>query len=64
MGKQQPAGTVSRTLFLPEELHRKVTSMARHGEADILIIDCLEEAIKPRWAAWLKEEQLKVAQKG
>jgi hypothetical protein len=61
MSKQKPPGTVSRTLYLPDELHRQITALASHGEVDALIIECLTEAMKPRWAKWLKREMKKLS---
>jgi hypothetical protein len=56
MAKRQPPDTVSRTLFLPNELHKRIASVARYGETDDLIIECLTEAMKPRWEEWLKRQ--------
>jgi len=30
--------------------------MSGHGEMDNLIIECLTEAIQPRWRRWLEQE--------
>jgi hypothetical protein len=56
MPKQRPPGTKSRTIYLPDELHRQVTSVAAYGEVDDLIVECLTEAMKPRWEKWLKQK--------
>ncbi len=37
--------------------------MTKYGKADELILKCIEEAIQPRWAKWLKSEQAKLAKK-
>jgi len=61
MPKKKPPGTVSHTVFLPEDLHKKVTTLAKYGEADDLIVECTAEAIEPRWKRWLRQEMSKVA---
>jgi hypothetical protein len=56
MPKQRPPGTVTHTIFLPDEVHKQVASVAGYGEADDLIIECITEAMKPRWEKWLKQQ--------
>jgi hypothetical protein len=56
MAKKKPDGTVTHTIFLPDEVHKQVAAIAGYGNADDLIIECVREAMKPRWAKWLKQE--------
>jgi hypothetical protein len=57
MGKPQPPGTVTHTVFLPAELHRKVAAVAPAGKsADDVIVECVEEAMKLRYKEWLLNE--------
>ena len=60
MAKKQPPGTVGHTIFLPETLHKQLTTLADYGKADDLLIECLTEAIKPRWAKWIKKQNDKL----
>jgi hypothetical protein len=60
MPKTKPPGTVSHQIFLPEELHKQVTTVASYGQADDLIVECIAEAMKPRWQKWLKREVKKI----
>jgi hypothetical protein len=61
MPKQRPPGTITHTVFLPEELHKQVTTLAEYGAADDLIIECISEAMKPRWEKWLTQEYNKLS---
>jgi hypothetical protein len=61
MGKPQPPDTVSHHIFLPAEVHKKVTALAKYGKADDLIVECVAEAIEPRWKRWLKQEYAKLS---
>jgi hypothetical protein len=56
MPKQRPPGTTTHTIFLPAEVHKQVTSVAGYGEVDDLIVECVTEAMKPRWGKWLKQQ--------
>ena len=57
MGKPQPPGTVTHTIFLPAELHRKVATVAPVGKTpDDVIVECVEEAMKQRYKEWLMIE--------
>jgi hypothetical protein len=56
MAKKRPPGTVGHTLFLPEDLHRKIVRLSTYGKADDLIIECLTKEIEPRYQRWLEEE--------
>jgi hypothetical protein len=38
------------------ELHKKFTTLAAYGGSDELIVECITEAIEPRWKRWLKQE--------
>lgn len=60
MAKKQPVGTVSHTIFLPEELHKQVSVVAGYGHADELIVECLTEAMKLRWVRWVRQENEKL----
>ena len=60
MPKQKPPGTTTHTIFLPDEVHKQIAAIAGYGGADDLIIECVIEAMKPRWAKWLKQEQAKL----
>lgn len=60
MPKQKPPGTVTHTIFLPEAVHKQVATIAGYGEADDLIVECVTEAMKPRWEKWLKREYKKL----
>ena len=61
MGKTQPPGTVTHTVFLPTDLHRKVTAIAPDGRtADDVIIECVRDSMEQRWKEWLKKEAGKV----
>jgi hypothetical protein len=60
MPKQKPPGTVTHTLFLPEEVHKQITTIADYGKADDLIVECITQAMKPRWKKWLKQENEKL----
>jgi len=60
MGKAQPKDTVSHYIFLPKELHERVTKVAKYGEADDLIIECVSEAMEKRWREWLRHEAKKL----
>jgi hypothetical protein len=61
MPKQKPPGTVTHTIFLPNAVHKQVAAVAGHGGVDDLIIECVTEAMKPRWAKWLKQEYKKLS---
>jgi hypothetical protein len=61
MAKLQPPNTVSHQLFLPIDLDKKAKMLAEYGKVDALIIECLEEAIGPRYEKWLKHELAKVS---
>lgn len=56
MGKPRPPGTVPHTIFLPEELHKRVKAMASHGTTDDLIIECVKEGMEKRWKEWVKQQ--------
>lgn len=56
MAKPKPAGTVTHTIFLPEAVHKQIIALAPYGEADDLIVECVVEAIKPRWEQWITDE--------
>jgi hypothetical protein len=57
MGKAQPPGTVTHTVFLPTDLHRKVSAVAPIGKtADDVIVECVEESMKQRYKEWLLNE--------
>jgi len=60
MAKKKPAGTVTHQIFLSAELHKKVTTLTTYGEADSLIVTCVEEGIAPRWKKWLEQETNKL----
>ena len=60
MGKQRPPGTRIHTLYVPEDVHKQVASVAGYGAADDLIIECLREAMRPRWKKWLAEQTEKL----
>jgi hypothetical protein len=60
MGKSKPPGTTTHTLYLPDAIHKQVATVAGYGGADDLIIECIAEAMKPRWAKWLKQEYKKL----
>jgi hypothetical protein len=60
MGKSKPPGTTTHTIYLPDAIHTQVASVAGYGGADDLIIECIREAMKPRWAKWLREETEKL----
>ncbi|HKI27356.1 MAG TPA: hypothetical protein VKA07_13610 [Candidatus Sulfotelmatobacter sp.] len=60
MPKKQPADTTSHTLFLPNELDRKIKSLTKYGTADDFIIQCIEEGIVPHWREWIAREYAKV----
>lgn len=62
MAKKQPADTTSHTLFLPDELDRKIKVLAKYGAADDLIIKCVEEGIASRWKGWIAQEYAKVTE--
>jgi hypothetical protein len=62
MAKQQPPNTKGHTLFLPNELHRKIKVLTKYGTADDLIIECVEEGISLRWKDWIAQEYAKVAE--
>ena len=64
MAKKQPPGTVGHTLFLPEDLHRKIVRLSTYGKADDLIIECLTKEIEPRYQRWLQEELGSAKQQG
>jgi hypothetical protein len=49
---RQPPNTKSKTIYLPVELHAKLTRVAGYGKVEQLIIECLEEAIAPRYKKW------------
>jgi len=60
MGKIQPPGTVTHTVFLPTELHKKVSAVAPDGQtADDIIVECVKEAMEKRWKDWLAQEAKK-----
>ena len=61
MGKKQPEGTIAHTIFLPEDVHKQVTTLADYGKADDLIVECVAEAMKPRWKKWLRQQIEKVS---
>ena len=56
MPKQKTPGTVTHTIFLPEEVHRQITRITPYGGANDLIVECVTEAIKPRYQRWVKQE--------
>jgi len=56
MAKIKPPGTVTHQIFLPEALHKKITSVAAYGTADDLIVECVSEAMEKRWNEWLKQQ--------
>jgi hypothetical protein len=58
--KKKPPGTVTHQIFLPEELHKKVATVAPYGSVDDLIIECVAEAMEPRWQNWLRREVEKI----
>jgi len=60
MPKTKPPGTVTHTIFLPEEIHRQVTTVAKYGEADDLIVECVAEGMRQRWAKFIKGEYKKL----
>lgn len=60
MPKEKPPGTITHTVYLPEQLHKQVATVAGYGKADDLIIECVTEAMKSRWAKWLKQEVKKL----
>jgi hypothetical protein len=62
MAKKKPPNTVTHQVFLPDELHRKVTALANYGQADDFIVECLMEAIEPRRQQWLEKEVAKTRQ--
>jgi hypothetical protein len=62
MPKKQPTDTTSHTLFLPNELDRKIKSLAKYGTADDFIIRCIEEGIVPHWKEWIAQEYAKVSE--
>jgi hypothetical protein len=62
MAKKQPANTTGHTLFLPDELDRKIKVLAKYGTADDLIIECIEEGIASRWKKWIAQEYARVTQ--
>jgi hypothetical protein len=64
MAKKQPPGTVGHTLFLPEDLHRKIVRLSTYGKADDLIIECLIKEIEARYQGWLQEELGNIKQQG
>ena len=47
-------------VYLPKELHAKITKITSHGERNKLIVECLEEAMESRWKKFVKQitEQL------
>jgi hypothetical protein len=60
MGKPQPPGTVTHTIFLPTDLHRKVSAVAPDGKtADDVIVECVEEAMRERYKEWILNEAQK-----
>jgi hypothetical protein len=63
MAKPQPPDTKSKTIYIPLDLHTKITRIAGYGKVDPLIIECLEEAIEPRYEKWVKEELAKVTRR-
>lgn len=60
MAKHQPPGTKSHYIFLPTELHERVTSVAKYGKADDLIVECIAEAMERRWREWVKQQAKKL----
>ena len=56
MAKPKPPGTITHTLFVPEGLHEKLTSVAPYGTVDDLIIECISEAMEKRWIEWMKRK--------
>jgi len=60
VAKTQPPGTVSHYIFLPIELHEKVTTVAKYGTADDLIVECVSEAMEKRWREWVKQQAKKL----
>jgi len=56
MSKTKPPGTVTHQIFLPEALHKQVTTIASYGAADDLIIECVSEAMERRWNEWVKQQ--------
>src|SRR5580693_1451609 len=62
MAKPQPPDTTSHTLFLPNELDRKIKTLAKYGTAYDLIIKCIEDGIAPHWKEWIAQEYAKVTE--
>jgi len=60
MPKQRPPGTVTHTIFLPDEVHKQVTTVAGYGAVDDLIVECVKEAMEGRWREWVKQQAKKL----
>ena len=56
MAKKQPPDTKTHTIFLPNEVHNRVKTLAGYGEVDALIVECVKEAIEWRWREWMKQQ--------
>ena len=54
MAKTKPPGYNSLNVYLPEDLHNKIKSLVKFGKANDLIVECLAEAIAPRWKEWIE----------
>ena len=47
---------VKRQVRLPMDLAEKLRNVAGYGNVEDLIIECLEEAITPRYRKWLNDK--------
>jgi hypothetical protein len=56
--------TVSRQISLPRELAEKLRSVAGYEKSvEEVIIECLQEAIRPRYEKWVKQEYEKITRR-
>jgi len=60
MGQKKPPNTVSVGLFLPDELHRRITAMATPKAIPDYTTEVLQDAVDELWPKWLKAEQDKL----
>lgn len=57
---KKPPGTTTVPVHLPNDLHRKVITIAGRGKASELIVKCVREPISKLWAEWINAEHKKI----
>ena len=63
MGKPQPPNTKGHQLYLPNELDRKIKTLATYGTVDDFIIKCIEEGLEPHWNEYVIQEYARLQEK-